>query len=69
MTITLKNRKRMAMKPHKKKEARLNILIDKSLKDWAHDYAERNFTTLTAVIVRHLVNLKEREKKIDVEQI
>jgi hypothetical protein len=61
-----KTRHSKAVKP---KVGRLNLVIDPRLKRWAHEYAKRNHTTLTALITAYFVQLKELENKIDVEQI
>jgi predicted HicB family RNase H-like nuclease len=50
-------------------KARLNLLIDPELKEWAHAYAKRNHTSLSALITHHLVTLKWKEAKPDVQQI
>lgn len=50
-------------------KARLNLLIDPELKEWAHEYAARYHTSLSALITHHLVHLREREAKPDVQQI
>ena len=50
-------------------KARLNLLIDPGLKEWAHEYAARNHTSLSAIITHHLVVLKWKEEKPDVQQI
>jgi len=48
---------------------RFNMVLDPNLKKWAVDYAERKRTTVTAIIVEHLVELKERDEGPYVEQI
>jgi hypothetical protein len=48
---------------------RLNLLINGDLKRWAHQYAKRKCTSITAIVTSHLVELREREKGIDVEQV
>lgn len=66
-------KKTRARKPYKKvipeSRARLNIILDKDLKDWAHEYARRQHTTVTSLITDHFVELREREGGIGVEQI
>ena len=52
-----------------RKLGRLNLVIDPDLKEWAHQYAREHHTSVTALIIDHLVHLKEREKSDDVEQI
>ncbi len=49
--------------------ARLNLLIDANLKDWAKGFASRRQTTVTAIITDHLVKLRDMETSADVEQI
>jgi len=51
------------------KPGRLNIILDPSLKDWAKRYADRNYTTVTAIVTNHLLKLREAEREINVEQI
>lgn len=48
---------------------RLDIVIDPELKEWAKGFARRKHTSLTAIIIRHLVELQEGEHGINVEQI
>jgi len=55
--------------PEPEGKARLNLLIPGDLKVWARDYADRHCTTITNIIVSHFVDLREREKGVDVEQI
>lgn len=43
-------------------KARLNLLIDADLKDWAQDFASNKRTNLTAIITRYLTNLQELER-------
>lgn len=49
--------------------ARLNLLIDRDLKQWAQRYAKGRCTTITALVTRHLVHLRANEHEINVEQI
>lgn len=73
--MTVQHRRRS--KPPQKKtkrvrppdKARLNLLIDPELKDWAHGYAARYHTSLSALITHHLIVLREKEAKPDVQQI
>lgn len=51
------------------KSGRLNLMIDPDLKEWAHEYARRRSTSLSAVITRHLFDLKELEMGDGIEQI
>lgn len=75
--MTVQHRRRVKpgqdKKPKKPKKAtdkaRLNLLIDPRLKEWAHGYASRCHTSLSAIITYHLVTLREREAKPDVQQI
>jgi hypothetical protein len=48
---------------------RFNMVLDPDLKSWAVDYAERNRTTITALVIQHLVELKDRDEGPYVEQI
>lgn len=65
-TKTAKSKGHDSQPPDK---ARLNLLIDPALKEWAHSYAKRNHTSLSALITNHLVTLKWKEAKPDVQQI
>lgn len=71
--MTVQHRKRVKPKARPKvgppDKARLNLLIDPELKEWAHGYAARYHTSLSALITHHLVVLREREAKPDVQQI
>ncbi len=63
----------MAKKRKKKiiegKSARLNLMIDPRLKEWAHKYAKRRSTSISAVITGHLSDLREQERGDGVKQI
>jgi len=50
-------------------KARLNLVLDADLKEFARDYARRHHTQITQVIVDHLLELRERERGLDVDQI
>ena len=52
-----------------RKEGRLNLLIDPSLKEWAHGYANRNSTSISFLVVQQLLRLKEEDSKPNVRQI
>jgi hypothetical protein len=72
--MTVHRRKQVKAAPKAKKDksldkARLNLLIDPELKKWAHDYASRHHTSISALITHHLVVLKWKEEKPDVQQI
>lgn len=64
-----KRRAKLAPKTKPKVIGRLNIILDPELKDWAHGFAERNHTTLTALLTGYLVRLRDSERTINVEQI
>lgn len=51
------------------RKGRLNFVLDEELKEWAHNYARRNHTSLTALITSYLVRLREKENVPNVEQI
>lgn len=51
------------------KSGRLNLMIDPNLKEWAHMYAQSRSTSLSAIITKHLFDLRERERGDGVEQI
>lgn len=48
---------------------RVNLVIDPELKEWAQKYAKEHYTTVTAVITRCLVDIRQKEKALNVEQI
>jgi hypothetical protein len=50
-------------------KCRLNLLIDGELKRFAHRYAKKHHTSVTALVTQHFVELREREKGINVRQI
>ena len=75
MTKTL-NIKRVSLTPVEQEEpitlgrkGRLNFVLDQELKEWAHEYAHRNHTNLTALFTSYLVKLREKENVPNVEQI
>ena len=51
------------------KSARLNLLINPDLKEWAHGYARKREKSLSALVTEHLIELREKEQRLDVEQI
>ena len=66
----------MAKKKSKKKKkvlnggkARLNLLIDPVLKSWLHEYADRNQTTVTQLIIQHFMELKVADEAPRIRQI
>jgi hypothetical protein len=50
-------------------KARLNLMIDADLKDWAHDYGRRKGKSLSAMVVGYFVELREEDEAPDVPQI
>jgi predicted nuclease of restriction endonuclease-like RecB superfamily len=48
---------------------RLNLQIDEDLKKWAQEYARRHHTSLTQIIIDHLVVLRKQEDGEGVDQI
>ena len=54
-----------------KQTGRLNLILPVDLKSWAHEFAKANNTSLTAIIIAYLTELrrKEEEGDLDVEQI
>ena len=61
----------MKKKPRRKKpiEGRLNLIIDPELKEWAHEYASRSHTTVSAIVIRHFLDLREEDQLPNVPQI
>ena len=64
-----RKKKKAGVRVRSTKEARLNILLDPDLKDWIRHYANMKHTSITAIVVRHFVNLQEQEEAGDVKQI
>lgn len=50
-------------------QARLNLLLEQDLKDYAKDYADRHHTNITQLIKDFFVNLRKKEKGLDIDQI
>jgi hypothetical protein len=53
----------------KQPSSRLNLLLRKDLKDWAHEYAESRGKSLSCLVADYLYDLREQKKDSDVEQI
>lgn len=49
--------------------ARLNLMIEPKLKRDIHSFAKRNHKSVSTIITEHFVELLEKEKKPDLEQI
>jgi len=49
--------------------ARLNLMIEPRLKREIHAFAKRHHKSVSTIITEHFVNLLEREKAPNVEQI
>ena len=49
--------------------ARLNLMIEPKLKREIHAYAKRHHKSLSTIITDHFIDLLDREKGPDVEQI
>lgn len=62
-------RRKKAGKARHVKSGRLNLMIDPRLKEWAHEYARTRSTSLSALITKHLFDLREIERGDGVEQI
>ena len=56
-------------KRRKPKSARLDLLIDPVLKKFIRQYAVDKHTTITEIVTRHFVGLRDKERGPDVEQI
>lgn len=50
-------------------KARLNLMIDAELKDWAHGYAARKGKSLSGMVVEYFVELRVEDEAPDVPQI
>lgn len=48
---------------------RLNLMIDPKLKKQIHSYARRHHKSVSSIITDHFLDLIEKEKGLDVEQI
>lgn len=59
--------KKTARPPTKK--VRINLLMDRELRDWAKGYAETHHTTLTALFINHLVDLRREEDGLGIKQV
>lgn len=44
-------------------KSRLNLKIDRDLKDWARDYAKRRGTDVTKLITEYFIFLREQERQ------
>ena len=64
-----KKKKRKKKMPNDGKSARLNLMIDSKLKAWAHEYAKRRSTSISAIITDHFSNLRELERGDGIKQI
>ena len=59
-------KKKVAPKP---KSERLNLLVRADLKKWAHKYADKRGTSVSAMVTEFLYNLREEDRGARVEQI
>ena len=50
-------------------KSRLNLKIDKPLKNWIMEFAEERGTTVTNIICAYLYDLKEQEEKKQTEEL
>ena len=70
MTMAKRRKKRIVRKhPAPPATERFNMVLDPELKQWATEYAGRRCTSVTAIIVEHLVKLRECDEGPQVEQI
>lgn len=62
---------RRAKRPKRASSARLNLRIKQELRDKMHSYAARCGTTVTAIVVRHFIQLlaAERTEQEEAEQL
>jgi hypothetical protein len=49
--------------------ARLNMMIEPKLKKEIHGYAKRHHRSVSSIITEHFIDLLDREKAPNVEQI
>lgn len=49
--------------------ARLNLMIEPKLKKEIHSYARRHHKSISTIITDHFVELLERERQPNIEQI
>lgn len=48
-------------------KSRLNLKVDKELKDWVMGYAKRRGTDVTKLITEYFIFLQEQERRLDTE--
>jgi predicted HicB family RNase H-like nuclease len=53
----------------KRKEGRLNLLIDPELKNWVKEHAACAETSVSALVTTFFVKLREKEEGVGIEQI
>lgn len=66
--------KKKKMPSRVKKTERLNLLIRADLKGWVHKYADRMAKSVSAIVIEHFVELRERERRekvhgVEIKQI
>ena len=64
-----KNGRKPANGREPRRTARLNLMIEPKLKKNIHSYAKKHHRSLSTIITDHFVELLERERGPDVEQI
>lgn len=50
-------------------KARLNLKLDKELKDWAMRYAKQRGTDVTKLITEYFIYLRQRERQQESEYV
>lgn len=50
-------------------KSRLNLKIDRELKDWVMEYARRRGTDVTKLITEYFLFLREQEQRLDAEYV
>lgn len=50
-------------------KSRLNLKIDRELKDWVMEYAKRRGTDVTKLITEYFLFLREQEQRLDAEYV
>lgn len=50
-------------------KSRLNLKIDRELKDWVMEYAKNRGTDVTKLITEYFLFLREQERRLDAEYV
>jgi hypothetical protein len=50
-------------------KGRLNLLIDPTLKNWVHGFADKKGTSVSAIVVMHFMELRDEDNRPKIKQI